>query len=145
MQIIEGLTDAEIAEAHRSKDVFDEVRDMTAPLDALLSLIHALDWLRLTTAPEDKAAHQEFLTGQFGDPVLLATGKARTGGRKKDRRRENGERAGMKRTAAAGDVFDRFRTYSRARRQRTCVQERAFLQLAGRLSGRLVGLGKSKR
>jgi hypothetical protein len=25
MQIIEGLTDAEIAEAHRSKDVFDEV------------------------------------------------------------------------------------------------------------------------
>ncbi len=39
MQIIEGLTDAEIAEAHRSKDVFDEVRDMTAPLDALLSII----------------------------------------------------------------------------------------------------------
>ena len=34
MQIIEGLTDAEIAEAHRSKDAFDEVRDMTAPLDA---------------------------------------------------------------------------------------------------------------
>ena len=36
MQIIEGLTDAEIAEAHRSADVFAEVQDMTAPLDALL-------------------------------------------------------------------------------------------------------------
>src|SRR6185312_10114811 len=45
MQIIEGLTDAEIAEAHRSADVFAEVKDMTAPLDALLTLIHAFDWL----------------------------------------------------------------------------------------------------
>jgi hypothetical protein len=45
MQIIEGLTDAEIAEAHRSKDVFDEVYEMTEPLNSFLSLIHALDWL----------------------------------------------------------------------------------------------------
>jgi len=45
MQIVEGLTDAEIAEAHRSADVFAEVEDMTAPLDALLKLIHAIDWL----------------------------------------------------------------------------------------------------
>ena len=74
MQIIEGLTDAEIAEAHRSKDVFDEVRDMTAPLDALLSLVTAFEWLDLRSA-EDKAALQEFLTGQFGDPLLLAMGK----------------------------------------------------------------------
>ena len=44
MQIIEGLTDAEIAEAHRSKDIFDEVYEMTRPLDAFLSLIHAFDW-----------------------------------------------------------------------------------------------------
>ncbi len=47
MQIVEFLTDAEIAEAHRSKSVFDEVLEMTAPLDALLSLIHAFDWLEL--------------------------------------------------------------------------------------------------
>jgi hypothetical protein len=75
MQIIEGLTDAEIAEAHRSKDVFDEVRDMTAPLDAILSLIHALDWLDLKSR-DDKIALQAFLTGQFGDPVRIALGKA---------------------------------------------------------------------
>ena len=74
MQIIEGLTDAEIAEAHRSKDVFDEVREMTAPLNAMLSLIHALDWLDLKSKA-DKIAVQAFFMGQFGDPVLIAMGK----------------------------------------------------------------------
>ncbi|MGO9005923.1 MAG: Eco57I restriction-modification methylase domain-containing protein [Beijerinckiaceae bacterium] len=74
MQIIEGLTDAEIAEAHRSKDIFDEVLDMTAPLDAILSLIHALDWLDLKSK-DDKVALQAFFTGQFGDPVQIALGK----------------------------------------------------------------------
>jgi hypothetical protein len=74
MQIIEGLTDAEIAEAHRSKDVFDEVREMTAPLNAMLWLIHALDWLDLKSKA-DKIAVQAFFMGQFEDPVLVATGK----------------------------------------------------------------------
>ena len=60
MQIIEGLTDAEIAEAHRSKDVFDEVRDMTAPLDALLSLIHAFDWLELEIRDEQRCCCRRF-------------------------------------------------------------------------------------
>ena len=50
MQIIEGLTDAEIAEAHRSADVFAEVQDMTAPLDALLSLSCASTGLNSTSA-----------------------------------------------------------------------------------------------
>ena len=73
MQIIEGLTDAEIAEAHRSKDVFDEVRDMTAPLDAFLSLIHAFEWLDLRDRA-DRAVLSAFLDGQFGDPVQVALG-----------------------------------------------------------------------
>lgn len=74
MQIIEGLTDVEIAEAHRSKDVFDEVRDMTAPLNAILSLIHALDWIDLKSK-EDKLAIQAFFGGQFGDPIAIVMGK----------------------------------------------------------------------
>src|ERR1700730_16931751 len=74
MQVIEGLSDAEIAEAHRSMDVFDEVRDMTAPLDAILSLIHALDWLDLKSK-DDRIAIQAFFTSQFGDPVRIAMGK----------------------------------------------------------------------
>jgi hypothetical protein len=73
MQIIEGLTDAEIAEAHRSADVFAEVQEMTAPLDAFLSLIHAIDWLDVK-AREDKAALRAFFDGQFGDPVQVALG-----------------------------------------------------------------------
>jgi len=73
MQIIEGLTDAEIAEAHRSKDVFDEVRDMTAPLDAFLSLIHAFEWLDLRDR-DDRGVLSAFLDGQFGDPVQVALG-----------------------------------------------------------------------
>ncbi len=75
MQIIEGLTDAEIAEAHRSADVFDEVREMTAPLDAFLSLVHAFDWLNIR-GKDDKAALHAFFDGQFGDPIDIALGNA---------------------------------------------------------------------
>ena len=74
MQIVEGLTDAEIAEAHRSADVFAEVEDMTAPLDALLKLIHALDWLAIKGKTQ-KDAIKIFFDGQFGDPIDIAMGK----------------------------------------------------------------------
>lgn len=73
MQIIEGLTDAEIAEAHRSKDVFDEVYEMTSPLNAFLSLVHAFDWLNIR-GREDRAALAAYFDGQFGDPVQIALG-----------------------------------------------------------------------
>lgn len=72
MQIIEGLTDAEIAEAHRSADVFAEVQEMTVPLNAFLSLVHSFDWLGVKK--EDKAALHAFVDGQFGDPIQLAMG-----------------------------------------------------------------------
>ncbi|MEO1243718.1 MAG: restriction endonuclease [Pseudomonadota bacterium] len=73
MQIVEGLTDAEIAEAHRSADVFAEIEEMTAPLSALLSFIHALDWMNF----RDKAtkdAVKTFFDGQYGDPLTIAMG-----------------------------------------------------------------------
>lgn len=72
MQIIEGLTDAEIAEAHRSADVFEEVQEMTAPLNAFLSLILAFDWLGTR---EDRATLHAFFDGQFGDPIDIAEGR----------------------------------------------------------------------
>jgi len=74
MQIVEGLTDAEIAEAHRSADVFAEVKDMTAPLDALLSFIHALDWLNLKGKPTTMAL-TAFFDGEFGEPIEIVMGK----------------------------------------------------------------------
>ena len=74
MQIIEGLTDAEIAEAHRSADVFAEVKEMTAPLNTLLSLAYAMDWLDKQN-DDDKRALSWYFDGTFGDPVDIATGK----------------------------------------------------------------------
>ena len=74
MQTVEWLTDAEISEAHRSADVFTEVEDMTAPLDAILKLIHAIDWLGIKDKP-GKAALKIFFDGQFGDPLDIAMGK----------------------------------------------------------------------
>ena len=78
MQIIEGLTDAEITEAHRSANVFDEVREMTAPLDAFVALVHAFDWLNIRDR-DDRAALHAFFDGQFGDPIDIALGKAEVG------------------------------------------------------------------
>ena len=74
MQEIEALTDAEIAEAHRSSEIFNEVHESTAPLDAFLSLSHGLDWLHLKDR-QDVAAVRAFSEGSLGDPVQIALGE----------------------------------------------------------------------
>ena len=74
MQTIEGLTDAEISEAHRSADMFDGIMDMTGPLDAFLSLVHAFDWLNVRDA-EGRTALHAFFDGQLGDPIEIALGR----------------------------------------------------------------------
>ena len=74
MQIIEGLTDAEIAEAHRSADIFAEVSEMTAPLHAFMSLLHAFDWLGIRKGAV-KAAFLQWLDGSFGDQIGIAQGE----------------------------------------------------------------------
>ena len=74
MQIIEGLTDAEIAEAHRSADIFAEVSEMTAPLHAFMSLLHAFDWLGIRKGPI-KTAFLKWLDGVFGDQIAIAQGE----------------------------------------------------------------------
>ena len=75
MQIIEGLTDAEIAEAHRSADVFAEVSEMTAPLDAFLSLVHAFEWMALRGSDRHDVT-LAYPNGAFGDPIAIAEGAA---------------------------------------------------------------------
>ena len=74
MGTIENLTDAEITEAEQSSDAFDEVLEKTAPLDAFLSLVHALDWLNVTDA-DGRTALQHYFQSAFGDPVAIAAGK----------------------------------------------------------------------
>lgn len=73
MQMIEGLTDAEIAEAHHSANIFEDIKDRTGPLNALLSLLHAFDWLNAGDRA-DRAAVFAFLDGKLGDPVAIAMG-----------------------------------------------------------------------
>ena len=74
MQTIEELTDAETAEAHRSAETFAQVEEATAPLDAILSLVHALDWLDVRDR-ESKTALQSFFGGSLGDPIEIALGR----------------------------------------------------------------------
>lgn len=74
MQLVEGLTDAEIAEAEKSSRIFEQITDETGPLNALLSFIHALDWLALR-GRANVALIQNFFDGDFGDPVRVLTGE----------------------------------------------------------------------
>ena len=67
------MPDAEIAEAHRSAEVFAEVEEMTAPLNAFLALIHAFDWLNIRDR-DGKAALSAYFDGNFGDPIGIALG-----------------------------------------------------------------------
>ncbi len=73
VQIIERLTDAEIAEAHRSAQVWDGVLVAVQPLDEFMRLLHALDWLDIR-ANGEKSAVQSFLDGLYGDPFQIASG-----------------------------------------------------------------------
>ncbi len=75
MQIIEGLTDEEISEAHRSADIFEGIKEDTAPLDAFLSVVHAFDWLNIRDR-DDKSALYSFFEGILGDPVDISLGKS---------------------------------------------------------------------
>ena len=74
MQIIEGLTDAEIAEAHRSAEVFAEIEEMTTPLNTFLSLVHAFDCMNIRDR-DDKGVLYAYFIGIFGDPINIASGK----------------------------------------------------------------------
>jgi hypothetical protein len=79
MKTIEALTDVEIAEAHRSAAMYEDVELMTGELDGFVSFIHALDWLDLKA--KDKALARLWLDGRFGDPIPIARGrKAPDGG-----------------------------------------------------------------
>lgn len=74
MKTIEALTDAEVAEAHRSASMYQDVELMTGELDGFVSFIHALDWLDLKSK-EDKVLIRNWLDGRFGDPIPIARGK----------------------------------------------------------------------
>ena len=73
MQVIEGLTDAEIAEAHRSADIFAGVEESTTPLNAFLSVVQAFGWLNRRDR-DDTEVLGAYFAGVFGDPIDIALG-----------------------------------------------------------------------
>ena len=72
MQVIEGYTDAEVAEVKASADAFEHVETGTRPLKRFLDFWQAIKWLDLTDA--DQRALGSLLDGQFGDAVAVAAG-----------------------------------------------------------------------
>nr|WP_313518792.1 hypothetical protein [Brevundimonas diminuta] len=74
MKTIEMATDAEIAEAHRSAEMWTDVEAQVGPLDSFVSFMHALDWLNLNRA--EKGLIRLWLDGQFGDALSIARGRA---------------------------------------------------------------------
>lgn len=75
MRTIESLTDAEVAEAHRSAEMWHDVEAQTGPLDGFVSFMHALEWLDLKDK-QDKALVALWLDGRFGEPIPIARGRA---------------------------------------------------------------------
>ena len=73
MKTIEMATDTEIAEAHRSAEMWEDVEFQTGPLDSFVSFMHALDWLALDKA--ETGLVRLWLDGQFGEPLPIARGK----------------------------------------------------------------------
>lgn len=73
MKTIEALTDVEIAEAHRSAAMWEDVELMTGELDGFVSFMHALDWLNLDK--DGKGLVRLWLDGRFGDAIPIARGR----------------------------------------------------------------------
>lgn len=73
MKTIEALTDAEIAEAHRSAAMWEDVELMTGEMDGFVSFMHALDWLNLDK--DGKGLVRLWLDGRFGDAIPIARGR----------------------------------------------------------------------
>ena len=78
MHSIEALSDAEVAETAQSAKLFNDIHAGTAPLDALLSLLHAFDWLKPNR--KDRSVIATWLIGQYGDPIAIAMGQEEVAG-----------------------------------------------------------------
>ncbi len=103
MQQIERLPDAEIAEAHRSAEIFEGVQSMTAPLNSFLSFIHALHWID-TKSPARRAGIRFFIDGVYGDPFMVLAGRHKI----KPVAEKATEQTSKKKTLTASEIYHAF-------------------------------------
>ena len=124
MQIIERLTDAEIAEAHQSASTWYGVQSQIAPLDSFVSFLHALDWLNLKQ-PAEKAAVRALLDGQYGDPILIMLGKVEPAAKKSASARSGNADRMKKQRFDADELFEHLQRIIAA--ARALIAEEKFL------------------
>jgi hypothetical protein len=74
MNIIEMATDADLAEAHRSAELWVGIESQTGAFDGFVSFMHAIDWLNLTKG--ETGLVRQFLDGQFGEPMNILRRRA---------------------------------------------------------------------
>lgn len=72
MEMVESLTDAEIAEVKASASAFHDVEQRTEPLRKFLDFWHALKWLDLDE--DEKQVLDSALDGSFGQPLIVLAG-----------------------------------------------------------------------
>jgi hypothetical protein len=73
MEKVEGLTDADVAEAKTSKSLFDDVQDVTRDLRTFMDMVQGLRW-----APGGKTVSRAIARlqqGEFGSPLALLRGE----------------------------------------------------------------------
>jgi hypothetical protein len=72
MHAIGELTDIDIAEAHRSKALMDEIERSLLPQKLALDFIHAKRWASAEELSEYEMTWADLLSGEFGDNILEA-------------------------------------------------------------------------
>ena len=75
MQEIERLADIVIHETTLSANTYTKVTQATMPLNAILGLIHAFEWMQIKDK-EQRDLISHFFDGSFGDPIAIAQGTA---------------------------------------------------------------------
>ncbi|MGI8740662.1 MAG: Eco57I restriction-modification methylase domain-containing protein [Gammaproteobacteria bacterium] len=81
MNRLSELTDVDIAEAHESQRLFDQIRTQLRPLQRLLDFWHALRWIAPVTSKaklndEHKRGLAELLSGRLGDLMEVVKGES---------------------------------------------------------------------
>ena len=136
MQRIEGLSDAEIAEANLSKSVFEEVCEMTAPLE-LASVVHSRARLARPARAGRQGGDCGISDGAIRRPCAARDGQAKAQAECRATKRRP---RGHEKATASGDRVRPFRA-DLGPRSGTRFR-RAFSQLAGRFPRRVVELGR---
>ncbi len=70
-QKLDFIADADIAEVDQSTEFYDDLVELTDPLNSILRILQTLEWMNLKDEADCTAVHG-WLDGLFGDPIRIA-------------------------------------------------------------------------